>query len=149
MASRKEKVWLNEYLKCWNATEAARRAGYKWPNKMAWRKLEKFEDEIQERIEQKVMGADEVLARLSEIARGSHGEYLREDGTIDYSAMIADDKGHLISKIKDTKWGKHVRFADMQSALVQVGKAYGIFKDVHELHGKNGGPLTINVTLNE
>lgn len=130
MASKKEKVWLREYLKCWNATEAARRAGYKWPNKVAWQKLEKFREEIADEIDRKVMGADEALARLSEIARGVYSEYIKPDGTVDIASMVEDDRAHLISKVYDTQYGKRFEFVDMQSALRDIGKAHGIFREV-------------------
>ena len=121
MASAKERVWLEEYLKCWNASEAARRADYAWPGKMGTRKLAKFEDEIQERIDQLVMSADEALVRLSELARGEWSGYIREDGSVDIAALVRAGKAHLVSKIRDTPHGKSIEFCDMQRALEQIG----------------------------
>lgn len=69
--TEKERIWLNEYLKCWNATEAARRAGYKSPEKQGWQKKEKFADEIKKRVNDIAMSAEERLITLSEIARGA------------------------------------------------------------------------------
>lgn len=143
MTSAKEKVWLEEYLQCWNASEAARRANYAWPGKMGTRKLAKFEDEIQERIDQLVMSADEALVRLSELARGEWSEYILPTGAVDIEGLVKDGKAHLVSKIRDTKYGKSIEFCDMQRALEQIGKAHGIFVDRTEITGAEGGALEI------
>ena len=148
MCTKKEQVWIEEYLQCWNATEAARRAAYKWPNKTGPAKLEKFRDVIRARIDEKVMDADEVLLRLSEIARGEWRGYLTPTGGTDFASLIEDGKAHLVKSIKETaNAGKTVEFCDMQAALVQLGKVHGLFRDVHEHTGKDGGPIQTEGTV--
>jgi phage terminase small subunit len=129
MATAKELVWLNEYLVCWNATEAARRAGYKWPNKVGPAKLEKFREEIQQRVSEKAMGADEVLVRLAEQARCEYADYITAEGTVDLERLKADGKMHLVKGIKETRAGKVVEFYDGQTALMHLGKHHGLFVD--------------------
>jgi len=136
MTSRKEKVWLEEYLQCWNATEAARRAGYKWPRRLGSRKLAKFEDEIQERIDELAMSADEALLRLAQIARGEYAEYITEDGQIDIVGLVRDNKAHLIQKIRPTKYGEAYEFYDMQKALVDIGRHHQLFTDKVDVTSK-------------
>lgn len=143
MTSRKERVWLEEYLKCWNATEAARRADYAWPRRMGSRKLQKFEAEIQARIDRLTMSADEVLVRLSEIASGAHGDYINGSGQVDLHRMVEDDKAHLIKKIRDTRHGKSIEFCDMQGALQLLGKHHRLFVERHEITGRDGGPVVV------
>lgn len=126
MASTKEQIWLIEYYKCWNATEAARRAGYKWPNKNGPANKVKFADEIKAHIEEIQMGADEVLIRLAEQARGDHSKYMTPIG-IDIKALIEDGKAHLIESIKPNQYGKEIRFYNAQSALQLIGKHHGLF----------------------
>jgi len=65
------RVFVEEYLECWNATEAARRAEYKHPNKYGpfLVKLGIVSDLIQRRLAEKAMTADEVLFRLTMMAR--------------------------------------------------------------------------------
>lgn len=77
----KQRVFIQEYLICWNATEAARRAGYAQPNVQGSQNLVKpsIRGEIQRRLAEKAMSADEVLARLADHARGSMGDFLRVD----------------------------------------------------------------------
>src|SRR5437879_5742161 len=78
--SAKELVFVEAYLTTWNATEAARRAGYRHPNKVGPRKLVEvgIQAEIQGRLAELKMGADEVLVRLAEQARGSIADFLEE-----------------------------------------------------------------------
>ena len=135
MTSRKEKVWLEEYLKCWNATEAARRADYAWPRRMGSRKLAKFEDEIQERVDELVMSADEALLRLSELARGEWAPYILGNGAVDIEGLVQDGKAHLIHRIRETKYGQDIEFCDMQRAIEQICRVHKLFVDRTEHSG--------------
>lgn len=71
----KQQVWLSEYLTCWNATEAARRAGYSQPGISGSENLSKpyIQDAIKEQLSLHVMTANEALARISSIARAQWG----------------------------------------------------------------------------
>ena len=73
--NHKRQKFVEEYLKCWNATEAARRADYKHPNTQGPRLLVDvcIKALIQERLDELHMSADEVLKRLADIARLSPG----------------------------------------------------------------------------
>jgi len=143
--SPKRRMFIESYLQCWNGTVAARAAGYAHPGSQAHRLLKNVELQaaIEARIAEKVMSADEVLVRLSQIARGEWRDYLEKDGATDFARLIEDGKAHLVKAVKDTTWGKTVEFCDMQAALVQIGKTYGMFRDVHELTGKDGGVLKV------
>ena len=131
----KQEVFVNEYLATWNATEAARRAGYAFPNQQGPRLLVNIgiAEEIKQRIADKVMTADEVLVRLAEQARNEHGNYITATGLVDLPRIIRDGKGHLIKGIKETQYGKNIEFYDAQAALVHIGKHHGLFKDVSEV----------------
>lgn len=135
----KEAVWLEEYLKCWNASEAARRAGYKWPNKQGPRKLAKFSDEIAERIEEKAMLADEVLAHLADVARFDLGMILDKTGTI--NLRRAREKGHTaqLHKIKSEVDKIEVEAYDKLAALEKLGKHLGLWAD--------GGSLEVDGSI--
>lgn len=72
--TNKRRVFVEEYLRCWNASEAARRAEYKCP-RMAGSRLMTNDDiqtYIQVRLADLVMCANEVLTRLAGIAREEH-----------------------------------------------------------------------------
>lgn len=77
----KQRVFIEEYLQCWNATEAAKRAGYspKTAYSIGHDNLRKPEiaAHIRARIEEKAMSADEVLLSLAEHARSNIGEFYK------------------------------------------------------------------------
>ena len=135
--NNKQRVFVEEYLKCWNATEAARRAGYKHPNKQGPRLMVNvgIRKEIERRLKEKAITADEVIQRLAEQARADHSQYLTDSGQLDMKRLIADGKGHLIKSIKNTQWGRQVEFYDGQTALVHLGKHLGLFTDKLEVSG--------------
>jgi len=145
---KKRRVFVEEYIRCWSATEAARRAGYAHPDRQGSRLLSfvEIQELVQKRISEKAMSADEVLHRLMEQGRGDHTEYLRPDGSVDLEQLLADGKGHLV---KGTKWDKNgkltVEFYDAQSALVHLGKHHKLFTEKHEISGPDGGPIVIGI----
>ena len=132
--SPKQQAFVEEYLVTWNATEAARRAGYseKTAKSIGHENLTKpdIADEIRRRVADKAMTADEVLVRLAEQARNEHGRYIRPDGSVDLESMLHDGKGHLIKGFKESKRGQViVEFYDAQSALVHIGKHHKLFTE--------------------
>lgn len=137
--TRKRKVFIEEYLKCWNGAEAARRAGYRFPRRQASYLLTILDiaDEIERRIAEKAMSADEVLTRLAEIGRAEYSQYLKNDGTVNLAQLLAGGKGHLVKGIKETKYGKQVEFYDSQRALVDIGKHHGLFTEYHQSQNLN------------
>jgi phage terminase small subunit len=137
--TKKRRVFVEEYLRCWNATEAARRAGYAHPEVMGCRlrKVNVIADLIQERIAEKAMTADEVLLRLAEQARAEHSKYLTSDG-VNVKDLLRDGKGHLVKGIKPTRYGDDIEFYDAQAALVHIGKHLGLFREQVEHSGSIG-----------
>jgi phage terminase small subunit len=131
MAETKRQVWLEEYFQCWNATEAARRAGYKWPNKVGPALKQKLRAQIQERLAQKAMAADEVLARLSEMARADLSEFITDTGAIDWEKVKT--KGYLVKRIAHHKGQRsQIELHDALAALMHLDRQHG---------GKDGQPL--------
>jgi phage terminase small subunit len=137
--TKKQRVFIEEYLQCWNATEAARRAGYseRTANRIASNLLSKvdIQEKIKERIAEKAMSADEVLTRLAEQARGTHSEYMTPIGP-DMKALVDDNKSHLIKKFRKDSSGITVEFYDAQAALVHLGRHHKLFTDKQEFTGE-------------
>jgi len=79
--TRKRQAWVEEYLKCWNATEAARRVGYseKTARQIGSRLLTivDIQDEIKRRVDELAMGANEILVGLTTQARGDLGVFFK------------------------------------------------------------------------
>lgn len=139
----KQRVFVKEYIACLNATEAARRAGYKAKDDGTFRVIgtenlakPNIRTEIDRLLAEKTMKADEVLARLSDMAEGtiedfvSINEYTGQPH-IDFRKARELGKLHLIKRIKYNKDGfvDSIELHDPQSALVHLGKAYALFTD--------------------
>lgn len=132
--TKKRRVFLEEYLKCWNGAEAARRAGYAYPRQEAHRLLTNADisDEIKRRLKAKAMDADEVLARLADQARGNIADFMNTEvpgGIIDLEKAQELGLTHLIKSIAWTKQGVKVELYDAQAALVHIGRHLKLFTD--------------------
>lgn len=161
--SRKQTVFINEYLRDFNATQAAIRAGYssRSAHAIGHENLTKPEiaEAIQERIAEKSMPADEVLLRLADMARGDMGDFV-DITSMGYNLNLrkAQELGltHLIKKIKQkttTFLGKkaddedrevhevEIELYSAQEALALLGKHHKLFIDRRELTGLDGTPL--------
>ncbi len=79
--SSKQKMFVNEYLRCWNAAEAARRAGYseRTAREQGYDILTRphIQKEIQGRLNETHLSADEVLMHLGRMARGDIGAFFK------------------------------------------------------------------------
>jgi len=150
----KQRVFVEEYLTCWNASEAARRAGYSETGAaVAGTRLltnDKVSAEIARRVADKTMTANEVLTRLAEQARASVEDFLEiregiRDPYISLHKAAALGKLHLVKKFKYDRDGRpEFELHDAQAALVQLGKALGIF-DRAGLGDNNGEVVPVAI----
>jgi phage terminase small subunit len=115
--TKQRQVFVNEYLKDFNGTRAAIAAGYseRSARQIACKLLTitDISDEISKRIDETCMTADEIIMRLSDIARGnvtdlmdllSESEYKFDFATVDSDGnIIPKDQTKLIKKIKQKK----------------------------------------------
>jgi len=158
--NNKQRAFVEEYLLDFNATQAALRAGYseRTAYSIGPENLKKPEiaAAIQERLEEKTMKADEVLTRLSDMARGDLGDFLDiESMSFDLSLRKAKELGltHLIKKVKqrtittlkkdgDEEENHYIEIElhDSQAALEKLGKVHKLFVDrkQHEHTGPDG-----------
>ena len=135
--SKKQKIFVEEYLKCWNATQAAIKAGYaeKSARQTGHRLItdDYISEIIKERVAEKVMSADEALQLLSDQARVSLEDVadVGEDGRWTFNFIKAKENGklHLIKGIVPTAYGTKVELHSSQRALELIGKAHGMFTD--------------------
>jgi phage terminase small subunit len=99
-------VFINAYIVCLNATEAARVAKYGGDDASlaahASRLLRngKVAREIDKRLAQHAMSANETLARVTQIGRGDLGDIINESGGIDLLEAKRRAKSHLIKRFK-------------------------------------------------
>ncbi len=136
----KQAAFVAEYLKCWNAAEAARRAGC--PARSArqigheWLTKPDIRAEIDRRLAELTLSSDEVLVRLAEQARGSLGDFLVIDkagrARLDLAKARKAKKLHLVKKFRaktDTEGNVNVEIElhDPQNALQLIGKHHRLF----------------------
>ena len=151
----RQKVFIDEYLQYFNASEAARRAGYsvKTSGSIGQRLLKDVEIKalIDARIAESHMSADEALKRLAEHARGDIGDLLDNNGLLDIRQAKEKGLTKLLRKIKQktiTHIGKtetdgdteitEIEFEmyDAQSAIDKVLRVAGKYKDNVNLTGE-------------
>lgn len=161
--SVKQTVFINEYLKTFNATKAAKLAGYSGnENTLAVTGYEllrnpKISEAISQRLSETAMSADEVLRRLGDQARGDMGDFWDipekekdgisvQNGSPTLNLIKAKDKLHLIKKMKVKTTTRTVadidevtteidfELYDAQTALEKLGRHHKLF--VEQLEAK-------------
>ncbi len=164
--NHKQQAFVNAYLETWNASEAARRAGYNGKSNVVGAQLlanVSIAAEIKRRVAELAMSADEVLVRLGEQARGSMEDFLEFEEVV-YDPPRLDDAGHelkrafvctginlgkakargklhLLKSVQKGKQGLKIELYDAQAALALLGKAHGLFVERTEHTGRGGGPI--------
>ena len=143
----RQRIFIDEYLACWNASEAARRAGYskRSAGSIGHENLKKPEIQaaIEARLAEKHLSADEVLAMLADIAHADMREFVHVDRSgepIGFNLRPGKPL-HLVKKVSVTDHGTSIELHDRLAALVKIGEYHKLFVQQHELSGKNGQPL--------
>lgn len=122
--TNKQRAFIDAYCGAskFNATDAARRAGYKHPHVQGAQNLSKLSAQIAERMEKlkeksgsSIMSQQEVAQRLSSFA----------DGSIKVQQLA--NNGKLVDAPVSPK--------DQLKALELLGKSYGMFVDKKEING--------------
>jgi phage terminase small subunit len=155
--SNKQQVFINEYLISWNATDAARRAGYAYPNVEGPKNLvnPSIQSFIVERLKEKQLTADAVLSRLAEMAFSNMSDFAYIQTNADLAN--ARERGYLIKKFKRkittrddyTVEDIELELYDAQSALEKIGKHLSLFIDKVEHSGPDGGPIQFTEVIVE
>lgn len=126
--SRKEEAFVEHYVICLNGAEAARRANYaeNSARQQASRLLTKdyIQAAIQQRLAEKYISKEGVLAILGDIATGSMEDFvsLDADGNpmVDLKKAAHHNKLHLVKKIKRTRHTrvvKNVEYTDEELSI--------------------------------
>lgn len=169
----KNRLFIAEYMRDLNATQAAIRAGYsqKTAYSIGQELLNKPEikAEIDAQIGQKIMSSDEILQRLSDIARGDMSDLMAlSKSGFTFELLQEDESGNrspnpktkLIKRIKQkvtTYLAKSesqedreivetdLELLDQQAALNTLAKYRGLLVERTEITGKDGGAIPIEM----
>lgn len=118
--SKKRQIFIDEYLKSFNATQAARAAGYSGnDNVMAQmgHKLVrdgKIAEIIRQRLQESAMSADEVLQRLAEHARSE-----RSKDSLSALNILAKHHGLLTDRIEQQSINLDIDLNDLTDEQLQ------------------------------
>ena len=156
--TKKQKLFVEEYLIDLNATQAAIRAGYsaKTAQEQASRLLSNvmvqgsIAKAMAERSNRTGINQDRVIQELARIAFvnpqnviDSEDASVREDATEDDLACIQSVKVKTMSGEKGSSVEREVRLNDKMKALELLGKHLGMFKDKLELETD----MDLNITI--
>lgn len=135
----KQRRFIEAYLQTWNASEAARQAGYRGAvDRTGSRLLGLIEIQaaVKARMVETTMQSDEVLKRLADQATLNASRFFvfeEVDGELVMAGInwrVFRDHGYLVKKLSYDRKGRPViEFHDAQRALELIGKAYGMFVD--------------------
>lgn len=119
--TNKQQAFIEAYLRCWNASEAARQAGYRGdPNTIGPRLLANVgvKAAVEQRLAALQMSTDEILVGLTQQARGDLGQFFKivEEWTfyplpsyeiIDAKEVTDDrDPEHPVTRV--SYWVRHI-----------------------------------------
>lgn len=143
--SKQQEAFVEHYLTCWNAAQAARLAGYseKTARQQGSRLLTiaDIQAHVSARLDELKMRADEVLTRLTDIARGDLADFVHMDkhGYPELNLAYAEMKGkfRLVKKFKQTRRSigeitesvTEIELYDAQAALNTLGKHHRLFAE--------------------
>lgn len=142
--TNRQRIFISEYLKTFNAAESARRAGYKGSAHVVGPRLfadVRIKAEIERQLAERAMQPSEILERLSLQARGDLGEFIAtiseqtEDGpltltAVDWEKVKAAGLTRLVRKFKMNRRGDmEVELYDAKAAMELLGKHLGMFAD--------------------
>jgi phage terminase small subunit len=160
----KQQAFIDAYFACnFNGVRAARAAGYKGSYSVLGvaahdnLKNPKIRAEIDRRFKELVMGKDEVLTRLTEIARADFGDLTDKDGNFDLKLAKRRGKSFLIKEQEFTEKfipqeghddivirTAKVKLHDPMRALELIGKYHSLFTEKQDITS-GGEKIALNV----
>lgn len=145
LKNKKHQEFVNEYfIRNMNGTDAYQAVYPKATRESARREASRLltnvdvKAEIETRLKEKQMSADEVLSRLSDMARSDIADFSRVDNWQTLQGLKG--QSHVIKKFKrKVTYGKddsryeevELELYDAQAALEKLGRVHNLFKETH------------------
>lgn len=139
--SAKQQVFIDEYLITLNASEAARRAGYNGKSNVIGPRLladVSIQAHVAERLKEKHLNADSVLARVSELANSDIVTFADVRRISDLKDEKYKGKTHVIkkfkSKITTDMLGRKIEEVELElygadGSLDKMMRYHGLYND--------------------
>ena len=132
----RQRLFVESYLgeSSESAADAARRAGYQRPEKLGPRLAEKSEVRaaINAGVATAAMAANEVLARVADVASSDLLDFIRVDDeggcNVDLKLAKQLGLGHLIKRLRKNKDGSSdIELEPRAAALIKLGEHYNLW----------------------
>ena len=142
----RQRVFVAYYLgeSSGSAADAARKAGYRWPETQGPRLLKNTGNSRSRRarVETAAISADEVLARLADTATSDLMDFIAVDCKGNWKVNLKRIKrlglGHLVKRLRKNKDGSSdIELEPRANALIKLGEHHNLFK------GETQPPLTL------
>lgn len=146
----KRQEFINQYFICrFNATEAARQAGYKNPNKYGPKLLHEpeVEAEIKRRMKERTLEADQVLFLLTGQATANAADFIDEHGIVDFEYI--KESGVQVEEINHYKGRSGFKLPSTQQALNLLGKYHKLFTEKSEVEVSGAIEQTHKIELGD
>jgi len=151
--TNRQQLFIEYYLQSWNACDAARKAGFRHADNLGARLVKNpdIKTAIDERMRSIQMQTDEALVRLTQMARGNLADFITIEQiplnrrgkpvldsagnpvmgeTVKVNFQAVRERGYLIKSLTyDRSGNPKLEMYDAQGALVQIGRAHGLFTD--------------------
>ncbi|WP_052731136.1 terminase small subunit [Spirosoma radiotolerans] len=144
----KQRRFVEEYCIDFNATRAAKTAGYsdKTAQEQGSRLLSNVmvRKAIDDYLDSLSMTSAEAIYRLTSMGRGSIAPFVEPYGRglkFDFNTEEAKANMHLIKKITNGKDGMSFELHDPKDAIFKIMQLRGKVVSKHEHTGANGGPI--------
>jgi hypothetical protein len=144
----RQQRFVDAYLETWNKTAAAAAAEYAHPGQAGYRlyKVPEIRAAIDERMKQLAMPGEEVVARLTGIARSNIGDFYQiaerrykhkvtgEEVVEVYATLdLAEAKKRglmwLVKSHSKSDRGERIELYSAYDALIQLGKMHRLFRE--------------------
>lgn len=146
--NRRQQVFIDEYLKCFNGSEAARRAGYseKSARQTASDLLATpyISEQIQSKMAEVHMSAEEALKLTADIARGDIAQLMdvssvgfnldmRKAQELGLTRLIKKVKQRTTTRLAKSEDGEDTETHDLE---IELYDAQAALRDILKVHGK-------------
>lgn len=144
MLNDRQRLFVEKYVQCLNATLAAIQAGYseKTARFIGSENLTKpyIRAEIERLLAERGMGKNEVLARLADHAAGDMTRFIKLVGQGEKASLVQDLEG--ATRRGDMRLVKKMKFGAKGEVTIELydsQRALALLAQVHKLIGRGGG----------
>lgn len=147
--TRRQQVFVSEYIKCWNASEAARKAGYSersaYSRGYELVRNREVKAAIEARLDEVHMSAEEALKLTADIARGDVGEFMAIGPmgfSLDLEAAQKAGKTNLLKKVTQKTVIDGKRDTETHIVDIELYDRQAALRDILGVHGRLRGKGT-------